>query len=70
MRYLLGRLTRNSLERRERGRGGQGDAPLGLPPPPGREGVTLIASAKCKKIGAATGFLLTIFFIFPPHQNL
>jgi hypothetical protein len=40
----LVRLTRNFLQVRERWRkGGQGIAPLRLHPPPGREGVPLIA---------------------------
>jgi hypothetical protein len=37
--------------------GGQGDALLGLPPPVGREGVTLIAAAENYKNDRKRGFL-------------
>ena len=58
MRYLPKKVDEKfSLVTGEMKRGGQGDAPLGLPPRWGREGVTLIPSSKCKKIWAATGFL-------------
>jgi len=48
----LWRLTRNSLERREKW--GQGDDPRMLPPPLGESGVTLIAYQKEWRV---TGFL-------------
>ena len=40
--------------------GGQGDAPLELPPRWGREGVTLIASSKLKKYGQRQDFYRTV----------
>jgi len=59
MRWLLIRLTRNSLKRQEKWRGGQGNAPLGLPPPLGERGGHPHSLSKILKKRAATGF----------HQN-
>ena len=58
------------VNEKNRNNGGQGDAPLGMPPRWGREGVTLLTAGEYKQMIRKIGFQQSQFPIVILHNNL